>query len=318
MRTAIPLTVLVTGLACSLFTASAQARARVFVASYGNDSNPCTFGSPCKTFQNAVNVVDPGGEVTAIDSAGFGPVTINKAVSITSPPGLEAGIFAGGGTGIGISINVDIGVPISLRGLTIDGQGTGTTGIQFDAGGSLIVENCVIHHFTTYGINFAPNNGNAASRLSVSNSLVSDMDNDGIHITPNGSSGPVTALFNRVQASNNGRYGIVMDGTTSTSTISATAVDTLASGNFSAGFFAVASSAQAPTTLTLFNSVAADNGAGLLVGNSGAAIRVAHSVLTGNTSGWSTPFGGTVSSAGDNTIEGNTNSETAPPTYATK
>src|SRR5215471_17860886 len=47
MRTAIPLTVLVIGLACSLFTASAQARARVFVASYGNDSNPCTFGSPC-------------------------------------------------------------------------------------------------------------------------------------------------------------------------------------------------------------------------------------------------------------------------------
>ena len=61
MRTAIPLTVLVTGLACSLFTAPAQARARVFVASYGNDSNPCTFGSPCKTFQQAVNVVDPNG-----------------------------------------------------------------------------------------------------------------------------------------------------------------------------------------------------------------------------------------------------------------
>jgi len=41
----------------------------VFVASYGNDANPCTFGSPCKTFQQAVNVVDAGGEVTAIDSA---------------------------------------------------------------------------------------------------------------------------------------------------------------------------------------------------------------------------------------------------------
>src|SRR6516162_10920956 len=119
MRTRLPFALLA-ALSYSLFTAPAHAqRARVFVASYGNDSNPCTFGSPCKTFQNAVNVVDPGGEVTAIDSAGFGPVTINKAVSITSPPGLEAGIFAGGG--IGISINVDIGVPISLRGLTIDG-----------------------------------------------------------------------------------------------------------------------------------------------------------------------------------------------------
>jgi hypothetical protein len=92
MRTAIPLTVLASALVCSLATAPAHARARVFVASYGNDTNPCTFGSPCKTFQQAVNVVDAGGEVTAIDSAGFGPINITKAVTITSPDGVEAGI----------------------------------------------------------------------------------------------------------------------------------------------------------------------------------------------------------------------------------
>jgi hypothetical protein len=60
MRTAIPLTVLATALTCSLASVSAHARARVFVASYGNDSNPCTFGSPCKTFQIAINAVDAG------------------------------------------------------------------------------------------------------------------------------------------------------------------------------------------------------------------------------------------------------------------
>ena len=69
MRIAIPLTVLATALACSLATAPANARARVFVASYGSDSNPCTFGSPCKTFQHAHDVVDAGGEVTAIQPA---------------------------------------------------------------------------------------------------------------------------------------------------------------------------------------------------------------------------------------------------------
>src|SRR6202012_3091640 len=66
-------------------------RDRVFVASYGNDSNPCTFGSPCKTFQNAVNVVATGGEVTAIDSAGFGSILISHSVTITSPNGGAAG-----------------------------------------------------------------------------------------------------------------------------------------------------------------------------------------------------------------------------------
>ena len=75
MRTQLPFALLAITLACSLASPPAHARARVFVASYGNDSNPCTFGSPCRNFQQAVTVVDPGGEVTAIDSAGFGPVT---------------------------------------------------------------------------------------------------------------------------------------------------------------------------------------------------------------------------------------------------
>ena len=69
MRIAIPLTVLATALVCLLTSAPAHARARVFVASYGNDANSCTFGSPCKTFQHAHDVVDAGGEVTAIQPA---------------------------------------------------------------------------------------------------------------------------------------------------------------------------------------------------------------------------------------------------------
>jgi hypothetical protein len=70
MRTQLPLALLAVAAACTLATAPAHARARVFVASYGHDANPCTFGSPCKAFQQAVNVVDVDGEVTAIDSAG--------------------------------------------------------------------------------------------------------------------------------------------------------------------------------------------------------------------------------------------------------
>src|SRR5215472_15344768 len=119
MRTAIPLTVLATTLACSLADAPANARARVFVASYGNDANPCSFGSPCRNFQQAVNVVDPGGEVTAIDSAGFGPININKAITITSPDGVEAGIV--GVLGVyDIAINAGPNDAIVLRGLTLD------------------------------------------------------------------------------------------------------------------------------------------------------------------------------------------------------
>ena len=127
MRIAIPLTVLATAFACSLATAPANARARVFVASYGNDANPCTFGSPCKTFQVAVNAVDAGGEVTAIDSAGFGPINITKAVTITSPDGVEAGIVPPV-NGTAITINAGPTDEVQLRGLTINGSGTAAMG----------------------------------------------------------------------------------------------------------------------------------------------------------------------------------------------
>src|ERR1700690_4061460 len=112
---------LVATLAASFMAAPAQADGdRVFVASYGSDSNPCTFGSPCKTFQNAVNVVAAGGEVTAIDSAGFGPINITEAVTITSPPGVEAGI-ATPLNGSAITINAGPNDTVALRGLTFEG-----------------------------------------------------------------------------------------------------------------------------------------------------------------------------------------------------
>src|SRR6516164_8809544 len=130
MRDRLVFALLVAAFACSLFTAPAQAqRARTFVASYGNDSNPCTFGSPCRTFQQAVNVVAAGGEVTAIDSAGYGPISINQSVTITSPPGVEAGIVPTSGnpailiTTAGISFDPPIPNIVQLRGLTLDGTG---------------------------------------------------------------------------------------------------------------------------------------------------------------------------------------------------
>src|SRR5215471_18933256 len=146
MRTAIPLTVLATALACSLATAPANARARVFVASYGNDSNPCTFGSPCRNFQQAVTVVDAGGEVTAIDSAGFGPITISKAVTITSPDGVEAGVVPTAG-GNAITINAGPNDAIVLHGLTLNGSGIIANGVVFNSGRSLTVDGCVLQNF---------------------------------------------------------------------------------------------------------------------------------------------------------------------------
>src|SRR5262245_48160724 len=68
-------------LALAAAPASAQP-ARVFVAAQGSDANPCTFASPCRTFQHAHDVVAAGGEIDVHDPAGYGRVTISKSISI--------------------------------------------------------------------------------------------------------------------------------------------------------------------------------------------------------------------------------------------
>src|SRR5262252_8317545 len=150
MRTAIPLTVLATALACSLATTPANARARVFVASYGNDANPCTAGSPCKTFQHAHDVVLAGGEISVLDTGGYGTLAVNKALSIVSPEGVEASIAVPSGT-VGITINASSTDRISLRGLTLDGTHVGSSGIKFSSGKSLTIDGCVIRNMTGFG-----------------------------------------------------------------------------------------------------------------------------------------------------------------------
>jgi hypothetical protein len=209
MRTAIPLTVLATALACSLATVPAQARARVFVASYGTDSNPCTFGSPCKTFQQAVNVVDAGGEVTAIDSAGFGPITIGKSVTITSPPGVEAGIVPiAGGDAIDITTTSSVDT-IVLRGLTLEGGGSGRYGILVETGENIEIVDCAIRGFTTAGMFIG---SSAQMSVAILNTLVADTP-AGIEVES--INGPMRVAMDGVKVNNNGNVGILLAAVTS-------------------------------------------------------------------------------------------------------
>jgi hypothetical protein len=198
---------LATALSVSLLAAPAQAalRDRVFVASYGSDSNPCTFGSPCKTFQNALSGVAAGGEITAIDSAGFGPLDITKAVTVTSPNGVEAGIAAAAG---GTAIMVDAGPSdvVVLRGLTLDGAGSGAIGIFFNTGAQLEVVNCTVRGYISTGIDIEPASG-AASVL-ITDSVISANGSYDIYLFA--TAGNIVAAFNRVAATDSG-YGIDVD-----------------------------------------------------------------------------------------------------------
>jgi hypothetical protein len=236
MRIAYVCALLAAGFLSAAFAAPAQAqRDRVFVASYGSDSNPCTFGSPCKTFQNAHNVVAAGGEITAIDSAGFGPININKAITITSPNGVEAGIAAAAG-GFAIEIQAEANDTVVLRGLTLEGAGSGDTGIYFLSGARLEVVNCTIRNYTGSGIYIQ---ASGAKTLLISNTFVSDNSNTGgsgvvldaisgtsitaalDHVTANNNyygvgifalNGPVEASITNSQIDNNASAGVYIEG----------------------------------------------------------------------------------------------------------
>jgi len=150
--------------ACALAASSALAVApqRTFVASYGLDTATCSLSAPCRGFQAAINAVAAGGEVVAIDTAGYGAMEIHKSVSVIVPPGIHAGLSPATGIPLpgypgqsGVVLidiqNTDI---VVLRGLNINHQGTVTGGIEWIGtnGGTVQIENVVVNGFPNEGL----------------------------------------------------------------------------------------------------------------------------------------------------------------------
>jgi hypothetical protein len=101
---------------------------RTFVHSspLGNDANAafnCSLTAPCRSFNTAIGVTDPGGEVVILDTAGYGSMVINKAIKIIGPSGVYGGIsvLGAGSPTTGIVINAGNGDDVTLRGLDISG-----------------------------------------------------------------------------------------------------------------------------------------------------------------------------------------------------
>jgi hypothetical protein len=257
---------------------------RTYVSGLGVDSNPCVAGWPCRTFQAALALTLPGGEIYVLDSADYGPVTISKAVTITSE-GAVAGVLAA--SGVGITISAGTNDVINLRGLDIDGAKSGSTGIQFSSGKSLNIQRSVVRGFTQSGINFAPN---GPSALVASDTTVTNNASNGILVA---SGSAASGALSRVTASGNG-VGILASG----STVSVTVADTVAGNNN----YGIGASAAA---VMVRNSSVSNNAVGIAA-DQAAIVRVGQSSITANGTGWQATNGGQVQSYGNNNVSGNT------------
>ena len=300
-----------------LHMASAHAQyVRTCVSARGDDANTCHCSQPCRTFQRAHDQTLDQGEVTVLDPGGYGPVTISKSISSVNDGVGEASIQVSGG-GVGITVSAGAAAYVNLRGITIQGVDTVCcgTGLVFNSGFSLTMTNCVVRNIVGTGIFFRPT---ASTNLSLSNTLVADNGGNGIIVFPTGSL-TVKAEFNRVEAYNNSGNGIFVDAEAMfVGSLNATIVESVAHNNSLYGFAVTAQAGNPLTNLMVVRSVTANNATGLLANGQNATLRIGESTVTGNTTSWSTTFGGVLRSYGDNNIDGNADANPAPTTIVKK
>jgi hypothetical protein len=258
---------------------------RTYVSALGSDSNPCTASSLCASFQAALARTTAGGEIFVLNSADYGPVTINKAVTITSE-GAVAGVLMT--TGAAITISAGASDVVNLRGLGVDGANSGSIGIQFISGKSLTIQKSFVRNFTNSGITFAPS---ASATLFVSDTVVTNNGSSGILVS--GGSSAVNGALSRIIASGNG-VGILASG----GGVNLAVTDTVTSNN-SYGIGATASAVM------IINSTASNNAIGIS-SQTGATVRVGQSTITGNGTGWQATDSGLLQSYRNNSVGGNT------------
>jgi hypothetical protein len=129
-----------------LLQTPAQAQSsRTWVASKGDDVNPCTMTAPCRTFAGAFSKTAAGGIISVFDSSTYGSVSINKSISIIAE-GVQAGSQSAKG-GTAITIKAGASDVVNLQGLSL--AGSGGNGIAILAAGTVRISHCLIDGYQT-------------------------------------------------------------------------------------------------------------------------------------------------------------------------
>ena len=146
---------------CLAAIANAQAT-RTWVSGVGDDVNPCSRTAPCKTFAGAISKTAEGGEIDALDPAGYGTLTITKAMTVDGGTGSGwASVLNAGGIS-GFNVNITTGNHVNdavviLRNITIQGASQapslgGLNGINIIKVNRCFVYNCHVENQTATGI----------------------------------------------------------------------------------------------------------------------------------------------------------------------
>ncbi|MCI0468299.1 MAG: right-handed parallel beta-helix repeat-containing protein [Beijerinckiaceae bacterium] len=236
-----------------------------YVSGTGANTGICASpAAPCRSFQFAHNQTSAGGEIKALDSANYGPVTITKSISITGIEG--AGVFRAAGSAA-ITINAGPGDTINLSHLTLDGfNKTAVSGILLNSGGSLTITHCSVRNFKTTGIGVLPT-GNTV--FLIADVAVSDAAT-GIFVNPQGT-GSAHGTLDHVSVNKN-TNGIFILGNSAALSVESTAT------NDGVGFLL-----SSGAVLRLAHSSATGNDTGVFVPAGTTAESAGNNFIRGNT-----------------------------------
>ena len=268
---------------------------RTYVSVNGNDMNTgssCAVNAPCRSFGAAQTVTSPRGEIVAVDTGDYMPVTITQSVTIKAAPGVDATIVAQFGDAI--TVNAGSSDIVVVRGLTLNGGGSGMTGVHFFHGNLLYVENCVIDNFNNDGITMG-----GAGSLRVKDSVIRN-GVEGIRLQS--SSGLIHAVIDHVTIQNNmfsgifaaensqttvrdstladnGQYGVQVGDFSGTSELNME--NSVVQGSFN-GIFAGAGGGGSTTTVRVSQSTIIDNNQGLMALSGAQLLSYGNNRLSGN------------------------------------
>jgi len=245
---------------------------RSFVSTTGSDVNNCTAGNECRSFTRAMAVTNPGGQILAIASGGYGPFSImNQSVTVAGAEGVTAAITVTSG-GLGVLVNGTGVENIALRNLDFFVGGTSNTAIYAGGFKSVAIENC---RLTGGGIEIV---GDAASAAMISDTVVRDaafnaflLQSPGVLVRCHAldAAGYGLSVYDGVQGdgqvsavdfvATGCTYGVVVGCTQSGHHVTTTLDRALISSSFTDGIDSYAVSGST-TNVRVSNSVVVDNG----------------------------------------------------------
>ncbi len=260
--------------------AHAQA-SRTWVSGVGDDVNPCSRTAPCKTFAGAISKTAAGGEISVLDPAGYGALTITKAITINGDGTLASVLVSGTN---GIVVNAGANDVVILRNLSFNGMGTGINGVSYLAGAAVVIESCSFYGFTNNTVNVnLTNNGNL---LMKNSSIQGSSQGVGISTT----AGRVNAILQNVDIRGTGNAIHSVSGFTEI-------IESTLTQNTG-----VAILGDLTSTISVEHSTISNNGVGAQV-QPGATVRLSDNGMYSNTTQM-VCNGGQMLSRGDNRIGG--------------